>query len=357
VNEIFARKRIFLVGGPGGVGKTTLAAALGIELARAGYKTVVLTVDPARRLAQALGFEGFQSDLQKVSLPDCPTAELYATMLDTQRYFDRVIERFAASPQQKEKILANPLYRIMVDHLGGTHEYAAMERLLEFARESAYEKIVVDTPPTQNAVDLLSAPQRLAEFMDGSVFKWFQSGGKRYFALLRTGTRLAMKFLKTLFGGEFLDSLGVFFTDLEGMQIGFRERHLEVLELMRGDSTAFFLATYPSEARYLESQSFLKTLAETRIPLNGILLNRVEPETPAPLGETSATGSAALSPADRLAINAVLSYLGTLSGQQRIWLEKFAALAPATRLVRIPRQIGALHDLASLTRIGSILVE
>jgi anion-transporting ArsA/GET3 family ATPase len=352
VKNLFAEKRIFLVGGPGGVGKTTLAASLGVALASAGYKTVVLTVDPARRLAQALGFDGFHSDLQRVTLPDHPQAQLYATMLDTQRYFDRVIERFASTPQQKEKILANPLYRIMVDHLGGTHEYAAMERLLEFARESGYEKIVVDTPPTQNAVDLLSAPQRLAEFMDGAVFKWFQSGGKRYFALLRTGTRIAMKFLKTLFGSDFLDSLGGFFSDLEGMQIGFRERHLEVLELMRGPATAFFLVTYPSEARFLESQSFLQTLAETRIPLSGVFLNRVEPTVPGLLP----TDTASASEPDRAAINAVLSYLASLSQQQQPWLDRFEKLAPDNLLRRIPRQIGALHDITALSQIGALLV-
>ena len=150
----FKEKRVFMVGGPGGVGKTTLAAALGIQLASAGFKTVVLTVDPARRLAQALGFEGFKTDLQKVDIPGVPDSTLYATMLDTQRYFDKIIHRFAKTEQQKERILNSPIYRTMVDSLGGTNEYAAMERLLEFAQDNRFEKIVVDTPPTQNAIDL-----------------------------------------------------------------------------------------------------------------------------------------------------------------------------------------------------------
>lgn len=343
-------KKIFLVGGPGGVGKTTLAASLGLRLAREGHRTVVLTVDPARRLAQALGFGDFKTELQPVAVPGHPNAQLFATMLDTQRYFDRVIGRFAKTPEQRDRILANPLYRIMVDHLGGTHEYAAMERLLEFSRDSAFDRIVVDTPPTQNAVDLLSAPQRLAEFMDSSVFKWFQGGSKPYLSLFRTGTKLAMKFLQKLFGSEFLDSLGKFFNDLEGMQAGFRQRHLEVLELMRSPSTAFLFVTYPSEARFLESQTFVKTLGDQRIPLAAIVLNRVEREVPRAIGAVPGLEASALAQ-----VNNVLSYLNTAYTQQQTWVRRFVDLAATTPLVQVPRQEGVLHELSTLIKLGDAL--
>jgi anion-transporting ArsA/GET3 family ATPase len=175
------------------VGKTTLAAAMALQYAIAGYRTVVLTVDPARRLAQALGFTDFTKDLQAVPLPDGAKGSLQASMLDSQRYFDRVIERFATSPAQKERVLSNPLYRAMVDGMGGTHEYAAMERLFEFSQDSSFEKIIVDTPPTQNAIDLLSAPARMADFMDNSVLKWFRASPRYSLSFFRQGTRLAMK--------------------------------------------------------------------------------------------------------------------------------------------------------------------
>ena len=160
MKNLLQEKRIFIIGGPGGVGKTTLAASLGVHSAQSGYKSVVLTVDPARRLAQALGFSNFSNDLQKVDLGPGAKGELEAPMLDVERYFDKVISRFAKTDTQREKILNNRLYRTMVESLGGSHEYAAMERLLEFSNQDRFEKIIIDTPPTQNAIELLSAPDR-----------------------------------------------------------------------------------------------------------------------------------------------------------------------------------------------------
>jgi anion-transporting ArsA/GET3 family ATPase len=144
MNWDLADKKIILIGGPGGVGKTTLAAALGVSLGLRGYRTLVLTVDPARRLAQALGFKDFENSVKKVTNPEYPELQLTASMLDSEHYFDKVIERFARSPEQKKKILENRLYRTMVESLGGSHEYAAMERLLEFVSSDEYDKIMVN---------------------------------------------------------------------------------------------------------------------------------------------------------------------------------------------------------------------
>src|SRR5688500_15966741 len=146
-----------------------------------------------------------------------PEGELWASMLDTQRYLDRIVERFATSPGQREKIQNNPLYRSMVDSLGGTAEYAAMERLLEFSSDPRFDRIVVDTPPTQNAVDLLSAPQRMADFMDNTVFRWFQGKAPRYLGLFRQGTKLALKAIEKVFGVDFMRRLSELMDDLEGM--------------------------------------------------------------------------------------------------------------------------------------------
>src|SRR5688572_27054251 len=145
--ETWTNARVFVVCGAGGVGKTTLAASMAVALAEQGYRTLVLTVDPAKRLAQSLGLDTFESDVQKISLPFAPEAELMGSMLDSSRYFDRMMERFAKSEEQKQRILNHPLYRLTVNHLGGTQEYAAMERLLEFAEDPRFDKIVIDTPP------------------------------------------------------------------------------------------------------------------------------------------------------------------------------------------------------------------
>ncbi len=349
------KKRVFLVGGPGGVGKTTLAATLGIELARKGHRTVVLTVDPAKRLAQALGLQGFTKELQEVTGDGLKEGMLFASMLDSERYFDKVMGRFAKSPEQLERILSNPLYRTTVENLGGTHEYAAMERLLEFAGMDRFEKIVVDTPPTQNAVELLSAPARLADFMDGSVMRWFRGSDKRYLQLFRQGTRLAMKLLQKIFGAEFLDAFSTFMDDLEGMHEGFRERNLEVIKLLQGETSAFLLVNYPSEARHQESLVFLNSLKEFGIPLAAVLLNRISPTPPHVVFPSMA--SPTLPAPEKRGIEEMLAYYEALHRSQEHWVEKFRTTLATTPLLLVPQQATPPSDVASLSQMGQFLVD
>lgn len=345
-----SKYRILLLGGPGGVGKTTLAAATAIRLAELGHRTAVLTVDPARRLANALGLDNFQREIQELHLPTPQSAPLYASMLDTQLYFDRIVERLAKSPHQRDKILQNPIYRTMVESLGGTHEYAAMERLLEFAQDREMDRVVVDTPPTQNAVSLFSAPQRLADFMDNSVLKWFQGPRPYYLLLFRRGTQLAMKILHRVFGGEFLKSFAVFMDDLEGMHTGFRQRNLEVIRLLQSEQTAFLLVTYPSETRYVECVGFMKTLEAHQIPLKGIVLNRVTPPCPYPNGDE------ALEHSERAQLNELHKYHQTLHEVQAHWMDRFHSLLPSVACYNVPCWDGSVHDLTTLSQLGHSLI-
>lgn len=350
MNPIWKEKRIFLIGGPGGVGKTTVAASLGTRLAEEGYKTVVLTVDPAKRLAQALGFEEFSSELQPVSLKGNGATKLYASMLDTQRYFDKVISRFAATPEQRDKILNNRLYRIMVESLGGSHEYAAMERLLEFAKDSAFEKIIVDTPPSQNALDLLNAPQKLADFMDNSILRWFQSSNKPL-SIFRHGTRVAMKLLEKLFGSDFFKALSEVMDDLEGMHTGFRDRNLEVVKILKSHTTGFFLVTYPSEVRFQESKAFISVLKEKQIPLSGVILNRIEKQFP-----RRVPANVSLDEKERQSIDAVLEYRAELVAQQQQWISEFAKSVTDSPQLRLEKQSEDIHTLETLSQIGERLI-
>lgn len=350
MTPLWKDKRIFLIGGPGGVGKTTVAAALGTQLALEGYKTVVLTVDPAKRLAQALGFENFTGELQSVDLPGIKEPKLFASMLDTQRYFDKVISRFAGSEKQRDKILNNRLYRIMVESLGGSHEYAAMERLLEFTKDTSFEKIVVDTPPSQNALDLLNAPQKLADFMDNSVLRWFQSS-KTPFSILRQGTKMAMKLLEKLFGSDFFKALAEVMDDLEGMHSGFRDRNLEVINLLKSNATGFFIVSYPSEVRYTESIDFIKVLLEKEITLSGVVLNRIEKTVP-----TEIPKSLEISAEDREKIEKILSYRADLVTQQQFWLKKFASFLSNTPVIYLEKRSDEIHDLETLSQMGKRLV-
>lgn len=342
MNELLQSREIFLVGGSGGVGKTTVAASLGVKLAEAGFKTVVLTVDPAKRLAQALGFKEFSSDLQRVALPHAPDAQLYASMLDVERDFDRVIRRFAKTPQQLEKILNSHIYRVMVESLGGSHEYAAMERLLEFVSEGNYEKIVVDTPPSHNALDLFSAPERLANFMDNSVLKWFQGSAPKYLGLFKQGTKLAMKALQTIFGGEFLQQLGEVLEDLEGMQAGFRTRNLEVISLLKSSKTAFLLISTATEARLVEAERFKATLQKMQIPLAILVLNRLQLSVPEMEGSPEVTE--------------LLSYYRKLSQTEQAIAEKFRKLLPEIPVRLIAKRHSPIHEIKMLSEIGDALL-
>ncbi len=343
-------ERIILVGGPGGVGKTTLAASIGVALAKQGFRTVVLTVDPARRLAQALGLPGFTTELQQVPLTDT-TGTLFASMLDAQRYFDRIIVRFARNEEQKNKILANPIYRTMVDSLGGTHEYAAMERLFEFSNDTHFDRVVVDTPPTQNALDLLAAPQRLADFMDNSVLRWFQGPKPYYLKIFQTGTKVAMKLLQRIFGSDFLAEFGRLMDDIDGMQAGFKRRNLEVLNLLQSPASAFLLVTYPNDQRFRESQAFAATLKEQQIRLKGILLNRTEPLCVATSEEIQA-----IPDANRSEVVRWIDYQSALFTEQQRWIAEFRSKLSDIPLCCIPDEAGLVGNLEALAQLGKSLV-
>ena len=342
-SSALSEKRVILVGGSGGVGKTTVAAALGIALARQGHRTIVLTVDPARRLATALGLEGFHGDVQRIPLDDSG-GELWASMLDTQRDFDRIIHRFARSADQRDRILRHPLYRKTVDSLGGTHEYAAMERLLEFAADARYDRVVVDTPPAQNALDLFAAPQRMSDFLDRSVLGWFTRQDQPLLRMFRSGTRMAMKLLHRVLGSHFLDDLADFLEQLGGMEEGFRTRHLEVLQLLRHESTAFLLVTDASEARYRESVAFRRVLQEKGIRLAAILANRLEPPVP---------GATRWLDEHPGAQGEWLRYHAAVAEAEGEWLARLAEAFPDVAMHRIPRAEGDLHEISRLAELGA----
>ncbi len=329
----FWDRRLILVGGAGGVGKTTLSAALAVHLANQGLRTIVLTVDPAKRLAQALGFHEISQDIQKVPLPD-PEKVLYASMLNTQRYFDKLVERFSKSESQRNKILNNRLYRVAVDHLAGTAEYAAMEQILQFYDDKNYDRIIVDTPPASSAIDLLTAPERMADFMDNKIFRWFQ--GQTGFAakIFNRGSQMVLDLLDRFLGNEFLASLKELLVELEGMQHGFRERNLKIREILKSDQTHFLLTTYPSETRYEEAIQFKRTLEQFEIPLAGIWINRVLPllktETEDPL----------------------ILFYKSWAEEQRQWVEKLSRLE--NRVVLIEESLAPPTNLTELEHLGGL---
>jgi anion-transporting ArsA/GET3 family ATPase len=287
VVEILDRKEVVVCAGSGGVGKTTVAAAIALKAALDGKKVVVLTIDPARRLASALGLKELSNDPKRVdarkfaSAKLKPKGELHAMMLDTRTTFDSVVTQYAPSPAQAERILANRFYRNISSTLSGTQEYMAMEKLYELYADGGYDLIVIDTPPTRNALDFLDAPKRLTEFLDSRVLRWFllpymkAGGGIMRFANVAGTTFL--KLVQRIVGSDVLEDTAEFFKNLEGMYEGFKERAREVAKLLRSDATSFVVVTSPAEESVAEATFFASRLNEAELPFGALVVNRVHP--------------------------------------------------------------------------------
>jgi anion-transporting ArsA/GET3 family ATPase len=280
-----ASGRIAVCVGPGGVGKTTLAASLALAAARRGRRACVVTIDPARRLADALGVGELGNEpraiprerLRRLDVPDA--GELSALMLDMKRTFDGLVERFAPDAATRERILHNPIYQHVSDALAGSAEYAAMEKLYELSEREAFDLLVLDTPPSQHALDFLESPQRLLEFLDSRLVQLLVhpafAAGRVGFRLFQRPAQRVLRLVERVSGVAFLEDISEFLLAFEGMAEGFRERARRVRELLLGPEAAFVLAATPSRESVAHALAFLEHLATTRVPLAAIVVNRV----------------------------------------------------------------------------------
>jgi anion-transporting ArsA/GET3 family ATPase len=284
LDELILSRRTLVCVGPGGVGKTTTSAAIGLRAATLGRKTLVLTIDPAHRLANSLGLSSFDHHEQEIepelfaSAGIVPKAPLYAMMLDTRRTFDDVVRRYADSPETQERILKSPFYEQASTRLAGSQEYMAMEKLYELSLSESYDLIVLDTPPTMHALDFLDAPDRLAEFMsqstDGLVAKSTQVLSAIGLSFLKANS-LILKGIGRFLGTElFLDILS-FLSDFRSMYTGFRERAHAVKELMSSDQVGFVVLSGAEPSSIDEGLFFADRLVDESMPLVGYILNRM----------------------------------------------------------------------------------
>lgn len=271
--------------GSGGVGKTTAAATIAVEAARRGRRACVVTIDPAKRLADALGLDEL-SDTPRQIEGDW-AGELFALMLDTKSTFDSLVTRYAATVEQSEAILGNRLYRNIAGALSGTQEYMAMEKLYELVDGGRYDLVVVDTPPTRNALDFLDAPRRLTRFLDNRIFKLLMMPTRAYLKAVNFATQTFLRTISRVAGGEVVADAVAFFRAFEGMEEGFRQRAEAVLELLKQDSTAFVLVTSPRRDAVEEATFFAEKLAEAAIGVDALVVNRLHPsfgDAPVPEG-------------------------------------------------------------------------
>lgn len=269
--------------GPGGVGKTTCAAALALSAARRGKRVLVVTIDPSRRLAQALGHDRGRAGAElPVPVPGGGTGSLHALLLSTEAVFDRIVQAYAESPAAARQITGNPIYRAIAENLGGSLEYAAMAQLQLLHAERRYDLIVLDTPPTANAIDFLSAPERIHEVATNPATRLISGGGKLGARLFGVGNGLVLKALSAIGGGEFLADLGAFLRDFAGVIAAFQQRAGDFSTLLTSRETGVVLATSAAPLSVREADEFLKVLRERGLRVDAVVLNRVLPPFPPP---------------------------------------------------------------------------
>ena len=279
VAELLEGKRVCVCGGSGGVGKTTTSAAVALGMAARGAKVAVVTIDPAKRLANALGLHELENEPRRVD-PERLTAievkgELWAMMLDPKRTFDELIDRIAPEPGRAAEIKSNRVYRELSTAVSGSQEFTAVAKLYELDRDGDFDLLVLDTPPSRNALDFLDAPGRLTSFLDGRALKAFVRPTGFGMRVLGRGAAPFLGALRQVTGVDLLSDLSTFFGLLGGMTDDFCERAAEVEKMLRADTTAFVLVTSAQPAAIDEAVWFRRTLAESGLPFAGVIINRV----------------------------------------------------------------------------------
>ena len=290
VGELLAEKRVCICGGSGGVGKTTTSAAIAMGMAAEGRKVAVVTIDPARRLANSLGLDDLGNEPRLVDPAVFEAAgvemkgELWAMMLDAKRTFDEVIERLAPDERTRDEILANRIYQELSNAVAGSQEYTAMSKLYDLDREHDFDLLVLDTPPSRNALDFLDAPDRLTQFLEGRALQVFLRPTGLATRIVGRGTGMVFSILKRVTGVDLLQDLSVFFRALGGMIDGFTDRARRVEALLSDPATTFLIVTSPQHEPVEEAIYFHRKLSAARMPFGGVLVNRVH-EAPAGDGD------------------------------------------------------------------------
>jgi anion-transporting ArsA/GET3 family ATPase len=353
LRDLVEQRRILVCCGSGGVGKTTTAAVLALEAAQAGRRAVVVTIDPAKRLADALGLKGLTGTPSRIE-GDWP-GELWALMLDTKSTFDELVVANASSPEQGERILANRFYRNISGALSGTQEYMAMEKLYELHQDTDFDLVVVDTPPTRNALDFIDAPRRLSRFLDHRLFRMITSPGR---GIVRAVNMAAQAFLRTVakvVGAEVIDDAVAFFQAFEGMEEGFRQRADAVLALLSADDTAFVLVASPRRDTIEEARYFAERLAEAGIAVRALVVNRMHPRFGDGLAEATGERAATLDGSDLGSLYRNLADFQLVASREDEHLAGLADVVAPAPVVRVPFLSTDVHDLEGLAGLAQQL--
>jgi anion-transporting ArsA/GET3 family ATPase len=378
LDRLLAAKEIAIFCGPGGVGKTSVAAAAAAgAAARLGGKVLVVTVDPARRLADALGLAGLGNLEKPVPLEGLKAAGLierpgglWAAMLDTKSSWDDLVLRYARDEETAYRILENRLYHNITARFVQSHDYIAMERLHEIHQSGTYDLIVVDTPPSRNALDFLEAPQRMAEFFGGRLLRWltmpYRLGGRRGARVVTMASKPFYQVADRILGSQFLEDIAEFFVNFQSMYDGFVERARSVERLLHDRRTTFVVVSTLEPAPLREAEYFISELVERRLHLGALVLNKALPDYF--LDEQAAAAARVLvtdpgpgvSPEDESTRRRVLQTVGESFRNFEVVAKREAELR--AELGRVPELVlqvpyfaEDVHDLSSLARLGEHL--
>jgi anion-transporting ArsA/GET3 family ATPase len=354
VAELAAERRIVICCGSGGVGKTTTAAAIALEGARRGRRAVVVTIDPARRLADALGLSGGLTDVP-TEIDGSWSGSLSALMLDTKSTFDALVSRYAADEVQAQRILGNRFYRNISGRLSGTQEYMAAEKLYELHDEGDFELVVVDTPPTRNALDFLDAPGRLMRFLDHRLYRVLMTPTKAYLRAVGVAAQAFVRSVSKVVGGEVLRDAIAFFQAFDGMEAGFRARAERVLHLLDAPETAYVLVTSPRRESVEEADFFARRLGEVNLAVAALIVNRMHPSFGAGDGVAARAAADAAVGTALAALWANLADFREVAASEEAQFGSLAARVAPAPVVHVPVLPSDVHDLAGLAQVAGYI--
>ena len=367
VAQLLEGKRICICAGSGGVGKTTTSAAIAAGMAAQGKKVAVLTIDPAKRLADSLGLPELGNEERQVDPAlfeqagtDSGGGELWAMMLDSKATFDEVVRNHAPDAETRERILNNRIYQQLSGALAGSQEYMAMEKLFEIWAEDRYDLLVLDTPPSRNALDFLEAPKRLTQFIEGRSLQVFLRPTGFATKIIGGGTSMALSVLKRITGMDLISDLQEFFQAFSGMVGGFQERAKRVNELLADEKSTFFVVCGPQGEPISEAVYFHRKLVEAELPFGGVIVNKVHYEQDdevegagESLGDALAGALGNEDLAERVASN--FADYDALAHRDRRNVRRLAKQMRTRAVIEVPYLDHDVHDLAGLMEINRYL--
>ena len=362
LRDVLERSDLVVTSGPGGVGKTSTAAALGVAGALAGRRVVVLTVDPARRLADALGLEegagADQPHLVELAGAAPDGGELWAVMLDAEATFDRLVREQAGGDRQANAVLDNPVYRAIAGSLSGAQEYMAIERLHQLHTSGAWDLVIVDTPPSRHAIDLLEAPDRLVKFLGHPVYRALTAGHRTLARITDAAASVFLWAVRRLAGPQLVQDVVQFFRSLGHIEGGLRKRAEEVSDLLRAERTTFVVVTSPRAEAVGESAHLVEALRSRGFPLGGVIANLVHP-VPESFESLSVEEAATLDALEDGPLHDHVVWhrrLTSLAASERHELDALRRIVGSVPLVELPVLDVDIHDVEGLSVLAGLLM-